>query len=85
MARQVLGPKKLRKCCSITGKQYTQALVRGGSGHFWAICWYTDRDADWVNYETGEWEPYTRDGRLSSASTKDLDEEDITTGGQEGF
>ena len=64
--RQRLGENKHRKCEDITGKTYTSCLVRGNSKHYWAICWYSEQDADWVNYKTREWEAYIRDGQSMS-------------------
>ena len=61
--KQRLGEKKLKLCQQIGGKDYFVCFVRGGRPHFQAECWYTQHDADWVNYRTGECEAYVRDGK----------------------
>ena len=61
--RQRLGANKLARCCAVSGRNYSVALVRGNTQHFVARCWYSDRDADYVNYKAGWWEPLTRNGQ----------------------
>jgi len=77
MARQRLGTRKHALCEKATGRKYDMCLVRGNTAHFWAICQWAKGenpeqtnnhlDADWVNYKTGEWEPYTRNGKFVEA------------------
>ena len=64
--KQRLGEKKQRRCTAITGQPYVACYTRGGWTHGTAECWFGDaspyRDADLVNYLTGEHQPYLRDG-----------------------
>lgn len=70
MARQTLGTKKHKKCEAAGNRPYVACLTRGGTEHFWALCWWhphsgntNSKDADWVNYKTGEVQPAFRFGR----------------------
>lgn len=54
MARQKLGPKKVRKIEAILGKPVEHALVRGNSTHFHAHVLCKDGSRYTVNYKTGE-------------------------------
>lgn len=59
MSRQCLGEKKKRLCEQIAGREYTMCLVRGGTTHGQAQCWFVDDDGDpnnydYVNYLRGE-------------------------------
>lgn len=62
--KQKLGSKKHRLCEAKAGKKYIICLTRGGWKHFVAECWFTVRDADLVNWKTGEVEPDVRDGKV---------------------
>ena len=57
MARQRLGPKKIRRIEVILGKEVDVALVRGGTTHFLACVKCKDGSKYWVNYKTGEVKP----------------------------
>jgi len=67
--RQRLHINKHLLCEKIGGRKYSICLVRGNKdygGHFWACCNWgkDDLQADWVNYKTGEIEPYIRNGKV---------------------
>jgi hypothetical protein len=64
MAKQRLGDTKLQRCRLVGGKPYVVAFVRGGWPHYTAECWYTEHDADWVNYKRGEVSPCIRAGKF---------------------
>lgn len=49
--RQALGYKKQKRCEEITGRKYLSCWVRGGEEHYQALCWFTNKDADLVNYK----------------------------------
>lgn len=67
--KQRLGEKKHKRCEAVTGRTYRGCYTRGGWGHFWAECWFGGdtgepaRDADMVNYRTGEHYPDIRAGQ----------------------
>lgn len=70
MAKQVLGDKKHRRCEAIAGRAYRVCYANGTRlEHGIAECWFGDgevvRDADRVNYETGRWWPWVREGQLA--------------------
>jgi hypothetical protein len=65
MVKQRLSKKKLERCRQIGNKPYALAFTRGGWPHYTAECWYTQHDADWVNYKDGgPVSPYIRDGKF---------------------
>ncbi len=68
--RQALNSKKKALCEKLAGRKYAHCTVRGGGAHFWAVCQWAEPhpqgllNADYVNYKTGEVEPYARDGKF---------------------
>ncbi len=71
--RQRLGKKKHAKCEQIADKKYSSCLVRGGTEHFKALCWFSNKDADYVNYKTGKTEQAIRGGQFVSGSLNKID------------
>lgn len=71
--RQRLGKKKHAKCERITGKKYLSCLVRGGTEHFRALCWFSNKDADYVNYKTGRIKAAVRNGQFVSDDLSEID------------
>jgi hypothetical protein len=63
MAKQVLPERILETCRHLTGKPYRPPALHRGNWGSVAEIWYSDRDADRVNWETGAVEPYVRDGK----------------------
>lgn len=61
---QRLGEKKLTLCRAITQTQYTSGWTRGGWAHGTAKCWAGSDHCDFVNYRTGEFSPYVRNGKV---------------------
>ena len=72
MAKNILGPKKHKLCEQVTGKKYHVCYTRGGSVHFLAECWYSERDADYVNYKYKVWFPTIRDGQRVTGKIEDV-------------
>lgn len=60
--KNLLGPKKHKLCEEILGKKCIVCYTRGGSVHFLAECWWSERDADYVNYKYKVSFPTIRDG-----------------------
>jgi hypothetical protein len=60
MAKPNLGTKKVRLCNEIGGKPYT--TCRPCYVHYVARCWFTEDDADWVDYRNRIVVPAVRAG-----------------------
>jgi hypothetical protein len=70
MSKQILSDKKQKRCEAIAGRAYRICYANGTRlQHGHAECWFGEgeyvRDADVVNYKTGEWRPYVREGQLA--------------------
>jgi hypothetical protein len=61
--KQVIGEKKHKLCEQIGGRKY-QVCYTQKHMHFIAECWFTTRDADYVNYKNRWCQPKIRDGKL---------------------
>lgn len=57
MGVQRLGPKKLRRIETLTGRAVHHAFAGGGLKHCWAEVFFRDGEMAYVNYVVGDYEP----------------------------
>lgn len=67
--KQAIGLKLLRRVSKLGGKEYYSGFVHAGKNqHYWADCWWIEKgsalNCDWVNYKTGQVEPFILRGEL---------------------
>jgi len=61
--KQLLGKKKTELCKKIGDKNYFHCWTSGSYPHYVAECWYSTKDADYVNYRLHKFWPTIRDGQ----------------------